>query len=120
MSAAPCLNCGGRYQVRMRCTEEQPAKNCTAPQLRPHVHVGCRKRGAEWPESRHQSREVPGTARAYHKRATFRPTVESKGVGYAESVVPPSEANNRCFLPKLLCATGPVIYWGCSYANGYR
>jgi hypothetical protein len=45
---APCLNCNDRYPSRLRCTEEEPARDCTTPQLRPHTHVYCTKCMAEW------------------------------------------------------------------------
>jgi len=43
-----CLNCGDRYQARALCRPDQPAKDCTRPQLQPHVHVYCTKCLAEW------------------------------------------------------------------------
>jgi hypothetical protein len=48
---APCLNCNDPHPCRLRCTEEQPAKDRATPQLRPHVHGYCIKCGAEWFEA---------------------------------------------------------------------
>jgi hypothetical protein len=44
----PCLSCADRHPRRLRCTEDEPAKDCTAPQLRPHTHCYCLRCEAEW------------------------------------------------------------------------